>query len=71
MEKSKSFIFPETTPHPLRAEIKKHGLALWQVRLMIDNATSESSLSRALRGIIPLPPDLEKTLADALSMVNR
>jgi hypothetical protein len=51
-------------------EIQKHRLALCQVRLMIDDATSESTLSQALRGVIPLAPDIERKIAVGLGQLE-
>ena len=69
MENSKSTI-PEVKDHPLREEITKRGLRLWQVRMMIDNAFCEATLSRALRGVIPMPPYLEQRITDALGRLE-
>ena len=68
MEKS-SFI-PEVKDHPLRAKIQKRGLRLWQLRMMIDDLACEATLSRALRGVVPMPPYLEERIADALGRLG-
>ena len=69
MEKSKSTI-PEVKDHPLREEITKRGLRLWQLRMLIDDSACEATLSRALRGVIPMPPHLEERIAGALGRLE-
>ena len=69
MEQSQSFI-PEVKDHPLKAEIRKHNLKLWQVRMMLDNVVCEATLSRTLRGVVPMPEYLEERIAGALGRLE-
>ena len=50
---------PQAIPHPLKKEIKKKSIRLWQVRHFIENRATEGQLSRMLNGIVPMPDDIE------------
>lgn len=52
-------------PHPLRGELKRLKIPLWQVRMSLPRgvvmekpSTFEAKLSRMLSGVDPMPPEL-------------
>ena len=52
--------------HPLQTEIRARGIKLWQLRKMLGGSPSEGHLSRALRGIAPMPEALETKIRSAI-----
>lgn len=60
---------PEATPHPLKAELKQRGIALWQLARALGDQ-NEPKLSRLLAGIDPLPLDLETRIRTFLAEVD-
>jgi hypothetical protein len=66
MEDIANLMSPE--PHPLRQEIRKKRIRLWQLRRL--TAVSEAKLSRILNGIDELPPCLEKRLRQIIANIS-
>lgn len=52
--------------HPIHEQIKSKRLKLWEVKSLLGGAPSESHLSRMLRGICPMPEDLEARIRTAI-----
>lgn len=52
--------------HPLKTEIKKCKLRLWQVSALLDGALNEGKLSRYLNGIDIMPKEIEDNISKAL-----
>lgn len=61
---------PELTPHPLKAEVKKAHLTLWQIRKMI-NGPSESVICRMLNGTHPMSQEVENGLKHILAEIKQ
>ena len=63
-----ALLHPE--PHPLKKRIEQDEIRLWQLRNLLGGKPDESVLSRALRGIRPMTPDLENRITLALDRVK-
>ena len=62
---------PQFDEHPLKARLKEHGLALWQIRRLLGRrAPSEGRLSRMLNGVIDFPEELQGRLEGILKQVS-
>jgi hypothetical protein len=55
------------TEHPLKAEVRRLRLALWEVSYLLGGQPDEPMISRYLRGTRPMPPDVEERLRAALA----
>jgi hypothetical protein len=57
--------------HPLYPEIKRLRLKLWQIRHALGGSPSETILSRTLRGIDPMPKELEQQIQCIVDQVKQ
>lgn len=57
-------------PHPLRAIVEAQKIPLWSLRFKLGGSPSEGHLSRMLRGITPMSPDMVKRIEEALNGKN-
>ena len=62
---------PQKKSHPLKGEIRRLELALWQVKSLLGGTPSETSLSRYLNGVEKMPKDVEKSLEELVAKVAR
>jgi hypothetical protein len=49
-------------PHPLLSHVRTQNIPLWKIRLALGGTPSECKLSRMLRGIEVMEPELEQRL---------
>lgn len=56
-------------PHPLKIEIKKRDLRLWQIRNLLGGRPTEQQICRYLNGIDKMPVDLETRLAEVINQI--
>ena len=56
--------------HPLKIEIKKQDLRLWQIRKLLGGSPSEGQLSRYLNGIDKMPLNLEVRLNEVINEIS-
>ena len=57
----------QITDHPLRQQIIERGIPLQKLRMALGGVPSENSLSRALRGIDSMSPELERRIEKILT----
>lgn len=60
---------PSLNPHPLKAEITKSGLKIWQVAKAVNR--SDSNVSRILNGIVPMPQEIESVIRKLLAEIKK
>jgi hypothetical protein len=56
--------------HPLKSEIRKHGLRLYELRALCGGRPSESQLSRQLSGIDPMKPHVEARIREVVENLS-
>lgn len=56
--------------HPLKAEIRKRKIKLWELRVFLKGGPSECKLSRWLNGIEEMPKSIERKIVDILENWN-
>lgn len=59
---------PQPTPSPLLGDLQKNRIRLWQLARITGRSTW--SLSMMLRGLIPMPADIEAKIRDVLRQVE-
>jgi hypothetical protein len=62
-------MIPTSTPHPLKSEIKKARLRLWQLKLAI--GISDAHICRMLNGIVPMTEEVETGIRHLLDEVKQ
>jgi hypothetical protein len=62
-------MIPTCTPHPLKSEVKKARLRLWEIQKI--TGIDESQLSRMLNGIITMTPEVETGIRQLLDEVKQ
>ena len=60
----------EPNPHYLKDRIEKTDLRLWQLRRALGGRPCESTLSRALSGIVPMEGKLETRIIAVLDSLD-
>lgn len=62
-------MIPTSTPHPLKSEIKKARLRLWQLQKAI--GYSDATICRMLNGIVPMTEEVENGLRHILAEIKQ
>jgi|APSaa5957512576_1039674.scaffolds.fasta_scaffold308649_2 hypothetical protein len=68
MEQAKSFVPELPEPHPLKSKIQSHKIPYWQLARMFPR--SECWWSRAMNGIVPIPPDIAEKVTMMLAALE-
>jgi hypothetical protein len=60
---------PSLNPHPLKAEVKKAHLRLWQIQKAI--GISDAHVCRMLNGIVPMSGEVESGIRELLDEAKK
>ena len=66
MTKSKIKAILNPKPHPLKIQISRSGIRLWQVRRYLGGRPSEGQLCKMLNGIILMKPHVETAIQELI-----
>ena len=63
-------MIPKPQEHPLKNEIQRRRLKLWEVKSLCGGSPSEGALSRYLSGKQPMPKEVEQRLEQAINRID-
>lgn len=61
---------PTITEHPFKSIFRKHNVRIWQIKKMMPDLPSEATISRLLRGVDPMPAEIEQQLQRIIEQIE-
>jgi hypothetical protein len=62
---------PQLTPHPIKSDIRRANLKLWQLSRLLGGSPGTATLSNMLNGVRPMSEEVESGLRNILDEIKQ